>query len=89
MAWTIEYRQPVRKMIDKLDPVIRRRIKQFLEERLAQHDNPRSLGDPLHGSKLGAYWRYTVGDYRIICDIQDGKLIVLVVEIGHRSSVYR
>lgn len=89
MAWTIEYRQPVRKKIDKLDPVIRRRIKQFLEERLAKHDNPRSLGDPLHGSKLGAYWRYTVGDYRIICDIQDGKLIVLVVEIGHRGFVYR
>ncbi|THV16669.1 type II toxin-antitoxin system RelE family toxin [Rhizobium rhizophilum] len=89
MAWTIEYRQPVRKTIDKLDPVIRRRIKQFLEERLAKHDNPRSFGDPLQGSKLGAYWRYTVGDYRIICDIQDGKLIVLVVEIGHRSSVYR
>ncbi len=89
MAWTIEYRQPVRKTIDKLDPVIRRRMKQFLEEWLAKHDNPRSLGDPLHGSKLGAYWRYKVGDYRIICDIQDGKLIVLVVEIGHRSSVYR
>ncbi len=89
MAWTIEYRQPVQKTIKKLDPVIQRRINQFLEERLATHDNPRSLGDPLHGSKLGAYWRYTVGDYRIICDIQDGKLIVLVVEIGHRSSVYR
>ena len=88
MAWTIEYRQPVRKTIEKLDPVIRRRIKLFLEERLAKHENPRSLGGPLHGSKLGAYWRYTVGDHRI-CDIQDQKLVVLVVEIGHHSSVYR
>jgi len=89
VAWTIEYRQPVRKTIHKLDPVLGRRIKQFLEERVATSDNPRSLGEPLQGGRLGSYWRYRVGDYRIICDIQDHKLIVLVVEIGHRSSVYR
>jgi mRNA interferase RelE/StbE len=89
MAWTIEYRQPVRKSLEKLDPVSRKRIRKFLEERVAGLDDPRQIADRLQGSELGQFWRYRVGDYRIICDIQDGKLIVLVVEIGHRSSVYR
>lgn len=89
MAWTIELRAKAEKQLDKLNRKDADRIIAFLEQRLATHDNPRSLGEPLHGSRLGAYWRYKVGDYRIICDIQDGKLIVLVVEIGHRSSVYR
>lgn len=89
MAWTIEYRQPVRKSLERLDPVSRKRIRKFLEERVAGLDDPRQIADRLQGSELGQFWRYRVGDYRIICDIQDGKLIVLVVEIGHRSSVYR
>ncbi len=89
MAWTIELRAKAEKQLDKLNRKDADRIITFLEQRLATHDNPRSLGEPLHGSRLGAYWRYKVGDYRIICDIQDGKLVVLVVEIGHRSSVYR
>ncbi|MFN3719757.1 MAG: type II toxin-antitoxin system RelE family toxin [Rhizobium rhizophilum] len=89
MAWTIELRAKAEKQLDKLNRKDADRIITFLEQRLATHGNPRSLGEPLHGSRLGAYWRYRVGDYRIICDIQDGKLIVLVVEIGHRSSVYR
>lgn len=89
MAWTIELRAKAEKQLDKLNRKDADRIITFLEQRLATHDNPRSLGEPLHGNLLGAYWRYRVGDYRIICDIQDGKLIVLVVEIGHRSSVYR
>lgn len=89
MAWTIEYRQPVRKSLERLDPVSRKRIRKYLEERVAGLDDPRQIADRPQGSELGQFWRYRVGDYRIICDIQDGKLIVLVVEIGHRSSVYR
>jgi mRNA interferase RelE/StbE len=89
LAWTIELRAKAEKQLQKLHRKDAQRIIAFLEERLALHDNPGSLGEPLQGSALGAYWRYRVGDYRIICDIQDGKLIVLVVEIGHRSSVYR
>lgn len=89
MAWTIELRAKAEKQLQKLHRKDAQRIIAFLEERLASHDNPRSLGEPLQGRLLGGYWRYRVGDYRIICDIQDGKLIVLVVEIGHRSSVYR
>lgn len=65
------------------------RVKQFLEERLAIHENPRELGVALKGHTLGGYWRYKVGDYRVICDIQDERLVVLVIDIGHRSKVYR
>ncbi|CDZ31541.1 Hypothetical protein NGAL_HAMBI1145_03030 [Neorhizobium galegae bv. officinalis] len=65
------------------------RIISFLEERLATHENPREMGDALKGHALGGYWRYRVGDYRIICDIQDQRLVVLVIEIGHRREVYR
>jgi mRNA interferase RelE/StbE len=89
MAWTIEYRQPVQKALEKLDPATRKRIRKFLEVRVAGLEDPRQVADRLQGSELGQFWRYRVGDYRIICDIQDRKLIVLVVEIGHRSSVYR
>lgn len=89
MAWTIEYARSVQKYTKRLDPVIRKRIRQFLDERLATHENPRELGKALKGHALGGYWRYEVGDYRVICDIQDQKLVVLVVEIGHRREIYR
>jgi len=85
--WTIEYDILVQKQIKKLDP--QTRIRSFLHERLAQLDNPRKIGEALQGSELGNYWRYLVGDYRILCDIQDNRLVVLVIEIGHRREVYR
>lgn len=89
MIWTIEYLTLVQKHIKKLDPQTRNRIRSFLQERLAQLDNPRKIGEALQGSELGNYWRYRVGDYRILCDIQDNRLVVLVIEIGHRREVYR
>jgi mRNA interferase RelE/StbE len=52
-------------------------------------DNPRQHGAALQGEALGDYWKYRVGDYRLIADIRDGKLVVLIVTIGHRSDVYR
>lgn len=63
------------------------RIKKYLDEKLATDLNPRRFGKSLHG-ELGGFWRYRVGDYRIICDIQDENIIVLVVDIGHRSKIY-
>jgi mRNA interferase RelE/StbE len=87
--WTIEYDILVQKQIKKLDPQTRNRIRSFLHERLVQLDNPRTIGEALQGSELGNYWRYRVGDYRILCDIQDNRLVVLVIEIGHRREVYR
>ena len=89
MIWTIEYHTLVQKEMRKINPEVRRRIRSFLHERLAALDDPRHIGATLQGSELGNFWRYRVGDYRIICDIQDQKLVVLVVEIGHRGEIYR
>lgn len=89
MAWSIEYDRLVRKQVEKLDPQIQQRIHSFLYKRLAKLDNPRQLGEAMHGSEFGKFWRYKVGDYRIICDIQDQRVVVLVVEVGHRREVYR
>jgi mRNA interferase RelE/StbE len=61
----------------------------FLRERIAILDNPRSIGEALTGTRLGNYWKYRVGDYRIIADIQDAKLCVQVVRLGNRREVYR
>nr|WP_156557398.1 MULTISPECIES: type II toxin-antitoxin system RelE/ParE family toxin [Rhizobium/Agrobacterium group] len=81
--------QSVQKTVRKLDPQTRKRLRDFLEQRLLEAEDPRQIGKALKGSQLGQYWRYRVGDYRVICDIQDQRLVVLVVEIGHRSGVYR
>jgi len=61
----------------------------FLSERVARVENPRSLGKPLQGSRFGEFWRYRVGDYRLICKIEDERLLVLVLRIGHRKEIYR
>jgi len=88
VAWTIEFAQSVRKSVEKLDPQTRKRIKAYLEQRIAVLDDPRSKGKALTGP-LGGLWRYRVGDYRIICEIQDRRLVILVVTIEHRRDVYR
>ena len=89
MAWRIEYSKDADKEIAKLDKPIAQRIIRFMGSRVAKLENPRSIGQALAGSKLGCYWKYRVGDYRIIADIQDGKLIVMVVRVGNRREVYR
>ena len=66
-----------------------RRILKFLSDRIAPAEDPRTIGEALRGSKLGEFWKYRVGDYRIICAIEDGELRVLVVRIGNRREVYR
>jgi mRNA interferase RelE/StbE len=73
----------------KLDKNEAKRITTFLRQRLATLDDPRSTGKALTGPQLDAYWRYRVGDYRIICDIQDDVLCILVIEVGNRRDVYR
>lgn len=88
MAWRIELSDTAAKQLGKLDKVDAKRITAFLRQRLAGLDNPRSLGKALSGP-LGDLWRYRVGDHRIICDIQDNVLCVLVVKIGNRREVYR
>jgi mRNA interferase RelE/StbE len=89
LAWTIDYTATARKQLRKLDSQVARRIVDFMDERVATQNGPTSTGKALTGPMLGAYWRYRVGDCRIICDIQDGALRVLVVQIGNRATVYR
>jgi mRNA interferase RelE/StbE len=89
LAWTINYTGAALKQLRKLDKQAALRIVDFMDDRVAALDDPRSSGKALVGPMLGSYWRYRVGDYRIICDIQDEALCVLVIEIGNRREVYR
>lgn len=89
MVWAIDYTETARKQLRKLDKQTARRIVEFMDERVATQESPRSTGKALTGPNLGAYWRYRIGDYRILCDIQDGALRVLVIEVGNRREVYR
>ena len=89
MGWKVDYTETALKQLRKLDRQAARRILDFMDDRVAGQDGPRDTGKALTGPMLGAYWRYRVGDFRIICDIQDSALCVLVIEIGNRSNVYR
>lgn len=89
MAWQIELSDTARKQFAKLDPTVAKRLVKFLRERIATLDDPRSVGKALLGSVLGGYWRYRVGDYRLVCEIHDGKLRIVVVEVGNRKEIYR
>ena len=89
MAWLIKIDDEAQKDLAKLDKQIAKRITTFLRERVAVLDDPRSIGEALKGSRLGDFWKYRVGDYRIISNIEDGALRILVVKIGNRREVYR
>lgn len=88
LAWRIELSSSAEKSLSKLDRQTAKRITTFLRERVADSADPRSSGKPLTGPMSGR-WRYRVGDYRIVCQIEDGRLLVLVLTIGHRSDIYR
>ena len=89
LAWRIELTATAAKQLGKLDRNEARRLTEFLRNRLAVQDDPRSLGKALTGPHLGKFWRYRVGDYRLICSIEDRVLRILVIEIGNRRDVYR
>ena len=89
MAWRIEVDPAAAKEIDALGHDGARRILKFLQGRVAPLADPRAIGEALRGSKLGGLWKYRVGDYRIIADIQDRAVCILVVRVGHRREVYR
>ena len=89
MAWKIELDRAAVRELGKLDQQAARRILAFLHGRVATLDDPRSIGEALKGSKLGEFWKYRIGDYRVIARIEDAALRVLVVRAGSREKVYR
>ena len=89
MAWSIELAEVAAKQLSKLDPAVARRIVRFLRERVAAATDPRSVGSALKGDELGRLWKYRVGDYRIIVEIRDREIRIVVVRLGHRREIYR
>ena len=89
MAWRIEFDPAAEKELDSLDPQVARRILRFLQERVMPLEDPRSIGQALKGIRFGEFWKYRVGDYRVIARIEDDGLRILVVRIGNRREVYR
>ena len=88
MAWKIEYAETAKKQLRKLDKLTARRIVDFMDERVALSEDPRGMGKALKGP-LGDLWRYRVGDFRVICDIQDAVLTILALQVGNRREIYR
>lgn len=88
MAWTIEYTDTARRQLRKLDKAAARRILDYMDKRVAPLEDVRSAGKALQGP-LGSLWRYRVGEYRIMCELHDQQLRVLVVRVGDRKDIYR
>ena len=88
MAWQIEFTPEAEKQLGKIDRQSAKRIINFLRERIATAEDPRSLGKAQKGV-LRDFWRYRVGDYRIMCRIEDDRLLILVVRVAHGREVYR
>lgn len=89
MAWSIEFERRAERELFRLDRQDAARILVFLRDRVAPLDDPRSIGEALQGSRLGEFWKYRVGDCRVIARIEDGAVRILVVRIGNRREIYR
>ena len=89
LAWIVEFDPDAVKDLKKLAQQVQRRILEFLHARLSPMENPCAVGEALAGSELRNYWKYRVGDWRIICDIQDKRIVVRVLRVGNRREVYR
>ena len=88
MPWAVELADGAVKALDKLDAKARQRIQRFIEQALQGTDNPRQWGKTLTGRYAGL-WRYRLGDYRLVCQLQDARLVVLVVKVARRDKAYR
>ena len=89
MVWQIEVSDAARKQLSKMERVEAKRITAFLRQRIASLDDPRQLGEALQGTRFAGMWRYRVGDYRILVEIRDEVVTVIVIGVGHRGEVYR
>lgn len=85
--WQIEYAEKAARELLKIDRQAAKRIKKYLDERIATDEDPRRFGEPL-AENLAGLWKYRIGDYRVIVEIQDERVVVLVLRVGHRSKVY-
>jgi len=89
MAWKIEFLPEAHKDLARLDKPVAQRILRFLNDRVKSLDNPREIGQALQGPELGKYWKYRVGDYRLIARILDKEILILIIPIGHKKRIYR
>ncbi len=89
MVWAIIVDDKALKILQKLDKQVAAGVINFIENRLAVAENPRLLGSALQRSELGDYWKYRLGDYRIIASIQDVQVTITIVKVGNRKEVYR
>lgn len=83
--WKIEYSDKAARELLKIDRQTAKRIKKYLDERIATNENPRKFGE---GGKFGCLWQYRIGDFRVIAEIQEDRIVVIVVRIAHRSKAY-
>jgi len=88
LAWRIEFTGEAKKQLKKIGHTQAKRIRDYLRQRIEPLDDPRQIGKPLKGH-LSNLWRYRVGDYRLVCELRDEVLVVLIVRIGHRKEIYR
>lgn len=89
MAFAIEFERAAARELDDLGHEAAKRILRFLHQRVAPLDDPRAIGQALKGRELGEFWKYRVGDYRIIAKIDDNAIRILVVRVGNRRDIYR
>ncbi len=87
MSYKVEYSKTAQKQIRKLDNYTKVMLMNWINNNLVDCDDPRSKGKALKGN-LKSQWRYRVGNYRILCDIEDGRLVILVISVGHRKDIY-
>ena len=87
MKWKVEFSPDAKKELSRLDRYTQRLIGSWIDKHLANCENPRVTGKPLRAN-LAGYWRYRIGDYRMICKLEDDRVIIIVIKIGHRRDVY-
>ena len=86
--WHVKLKGSAAKSLKSLDTGTKQRIERFIGQ-LIETDNPRSHGKALQGKRYTGLWRYRIGDYRLVCQIKDSELIILLLEIGHRKGIYK
>jgi mRNA interferase RelE/StbE len=89
LAWRIEFSPEADKALIGFGSNAEKQIAKFMRQRVSSLDDPRSIGEPMKGTRFAGLWRYRSGDYRILCEIQDEKITILVVLVGHRREVYK